>query len=140
MSMTPVSGSALISKKNSPRPLTTLCLPLTTFSSRANSFAHSGRFSMSDRYANTRSLGAGRTVVTVWDFKIDHSSQHRLQASVVGRRERGTHQRVQLAEHPLDDRLEGAGPRRQVDERRPSVGGVRRAANEAVALEQADHG
>src|SRR5262245_4463019 len=139
MSITPVSASARISKKNSPRPLTTLCLPFTTLSSRANSVAHRGRFSMSERYANTRSLDAGRTVVTVRDFKVDHSLQHRLQASVVGGGERCAHEGVELAEHALDDGLECPSPRRQEDERRPPVVGMRRAANEAVALEQADH-
>src|SRR2546429_2806079 len=37
MSITPVSGSDSIRNQNSPRPLTTLCRPSTTFSSRANS-------------------------------------------------------------------------------------------------------
>jgi hypothetical protein len=51
MSITPVSGSERISKKNSPRPFTTLCRPSTIFSSRANSVAQRGRFSTSARYA-----------------------------------------------------------------------------------------
>jgi hypothetical protein len=78
-------------------------------------------------------------VVTVRDFKVDHSSQHRLQASVVGGGERGPKKCVELAEHPLDDGLEATRPRCQVNERRPSVRRVRRSPNEAVALEQADH-
>jgi hypothetical protein len=78
-------------------------------------------------------------VVTVRDFKVDHSSQHRPQASVVGGGERGPKKCVELAEHPLDDGLEATRPRCQVNERRPSVRRVRRSPNEAVALEQADH-
>src|SRR5919109_4053754 len=65
MSMTPVRGSASMSKKNSPSPFTTFALPPSYFSSRANSVAHFGRFSISDRYENTRCLGASRTAVTV---------------------------------------------------------------------------
>jgi hypothetical protein len=49
MSITPDAGSARISKKNSPKPFTTLCRPSTSLSSRANSVAHSGSFSMSAR-------------------------------------------------------------------------------------------
>src|SRR5207244_1108152 len=65
MSMTPVSGSASMRKKNSPSPFTTLCRPSTTLSSRANSVAQRGRLAMSARYENTRSFGTGKTAVTV---------------------------------------------------------------------------
>jgi hypothetical protein len=58
---------------------------------------------------------------------------------VVGGCERGADEGVELAEHLFDDGLEGPRPWRQADERRSSVSGVRRATNEAVALEQADH-
>jgi hypothetical protein len=75
----------------------------------------------------------------VRDFKIDHSFQHRLEAGVVCGRERSADERVELVEHALDDWLEGTRPRCQLDERRPSVGGVRRSTNEAVALQQAHH-
>src|ERR1051325_8732158 len=68
MSMTPVSSSASIEKKNSPRPFTTLALPSSYFSPRANSVAHFGRFSISDRYEKTSPLGAGSTAVTVRVF------------------------------------------------------------------------
>jgi hypothetical protein len=53
MSITPEVGSERISKKNSPSPFTTLCRPSTSLSSRANSVAHSGSFSISARKAKT---------------------------------------------------------------------------------------
>src|SRR5439155_20946907 len=65
MSITPVFASASIRKYNSPSPFTTLAVPSSYFSSCAKSVAHSGRFSIRDRYSNTSSLGALRTAVTV---------------------------------------------------------------------------
>jgi hypothetical protein len=49
MSMTPVSSSASIENQNSPRPFTTFARPSSNLNSRANSFAHLGRFSTCER-------------------------------------------------------------------------------------------